>query len=582
MRRSMPRALLLALGFALVGGAAPRTATAAGPQEVKINQVDASAYPAAPIKIYVSVTDNQGDPLKALTKDAFRLTLDGQPLVISAMQGSADTTAVPTPIQLVLAMDTSRNMRGEPLEKARAAAIQFIDQLRPGDKVALWKFEDKPEQVQTFTDNRDVLKDRLGRLTAGTGLTALNDTLFTISRAVMERQGRRALIVVTQGRNSSTSAKGNLMGGLAAAVDAQAPAYMLGFGQVDEESLATIARETGGEFLREPAADGVGKLFTQLKELLQGQYELQADIPVDKVDGKTHSFGIEAQVGGKNLKGVPKDIIIVQVMPIPAIVRTLTARANLAVGTPGAPGSTLPPGASSTTNPQTSSLRDNLPLILGLIGLALLVWYFMRGSRTQQSTGGSGYGGPTVVDSPPGGSMSGGAGGFGAGGFGPGGFGDIGPSPKLQTGGPSSGGWSPGGPVDPAGGLAGGTVIMRPIATGILVGIEGPLAGQQHEFVAKSQGPAPTWEIGREGPQDVVLNDATVSRRHAKLKWEWEGQGAKRRGHFVIYDLAASNPVEVNGKVVVTQKLNDGDKVKLGGTTFVFKQVEIQAPGAGR
>jgi VWFA-related protein len=71
--------------------------------------------------------------------------------------------------------------------------------------------------------------------------------------------------------------------------------------------------------------------------------------------------------------------------------------------------------------------------------------------------------------------------------------------------------------------------------------------------------------IGRSGDNDIILDDPATSRQHAKIKLE--GQT------FVIYDLGATNPTEVNRQEIVKHQLMDGDRVKIGETVLVFKQI---------
>jgi pSer/pThr/pTyr-binding forkhead associated (FHA) protein len=70
--------------------------------------------------------------------------------------------------------------------------------------------------------------------------------------------------------------------------------------------------------------------------------------------------------------------------------------------------------------------------------------------------------------------------------------------------------------------------------------------------------------IGRAGTNDIVLEDPTVSRQQAKIRLEGD--------EFYIYDLGATNPTRVNGRVITKQKLADGDRVEMGNTVFVFKR----------
>ncbi len=72
--------------------------------------------------------------------------------------------------------------------------------------------------------------------------------------------------------------------------------------------------------------------------------------------------------------------------------------------------------------------------------------------------------------------------------------------------------------------------------------------------------------LGRAATNDIILEDDTVSRQHAKIKLEGN--------QWFIYDLAATNPTRVNGRSLQGRHpLVDGDRIQIGNTVFMFKQV---------
>lgn len=94
--------------------------------------------------------------------------------------------------------------------------------------------------------------------------------------------------------------------------------------------------------------------------------------------------------------------------------------------------------------------------------------------------------------------------------------------------------------------------------------------GLAHEKVTLSTGEE-TFEvsgrsvlIGRSQHADLVLNDRNVSRSHAELR---------RQGNdFVLVDLDSTNGLEVNGKKVRSQTLQNGDVITLGKTRVRFER----------
>jgi len=75
------------------------------------------------------------------------------------------------------------------------------------------------------------------------------------------------------------------------------------------------------------------------------------------------------------------------------------------------------------------------------------------------------------------------------------------------------------------------------------------------------EGPRAT--IGRAKDADCVLADPNVSRHHAELR-------RSPAGEWMIADLGSTNGVKVNERRVGSTRLNSGDRVTLGTTTFRF------------
>ncbi|HEX4627169.1 MAG TPA: DUF3662 and FHA domain-containing protein [Gemmatimonadales bacterium] len=70
--------------------------------------------------------------------------------------------------------------------------------------------------------------------------------------------------------------------------------------------------------------------------------------------------------------------------------------------------------------------------------------------------------------------------------------------------------------------------------------------------------------LGRSRDCEIVLDDAGISRRHARISPE--------RGRWTIEDLGSTNGVLVNGSEIRgAQTLQPGDRVELGSTEIVFE-----------
>ena len=100
-----------------------------------------------------------------------------------------------------------------------------------------------------------------------------------------------------------------------------------------------------------------------------------------------------------------------------------------------------------------------------------------------------------------------------------------------------------------------------------IVALNGPYAGQEYRLQKIT-------DIGRESEHnDVALDDRTISRQHARIRYE--------KGAFVVYDLASANGVLVNGDQVQRRVITHGDRLRLGqivlGVLMVLNDLEPES-----
>lgn len=164
------------------------------------------------VEVPILVTDKSGKPILNLKQNNFVIYEDGKP------QAVTDFLATAAPFEVALLLDTSGSARSD-LALIRRAADNFIASLRPGDRVAIISFKSVVENNRSFaeseilselTDDRTKLKDALSKVKTSNG-TPYYDALLEISEKIFkdkpknEFQGRRALVALTDGVDSSSS-----------------------------------------------------------------------------------------------------------------------------------------------------------------------------------------------------------------------------------------------------------------------------------------------------------------------------------------------------------------------------------------
>jgi VWFA-related protein len=280
----------LLLGILILSGLAA-AALAQEPVNVTLNEVDSSKFPK--VVAYATVSDANGHAIPQLPLEAFSLTEDGAPvkdLTVEALENVGE------PIALVLALDTSGSMGGQPLAGTQTAAAQLVRNLGPADEVAVLSFSDEVTTHIEFTTDKEAAIAAVEALTAQ-GDTAFNDAVYQGAKLLAGRsRGRKALIVLTDGEDTKSVL--TIEDGINALQEASIPVYVVGFGgNIQPKVLERLATLAGGHFYRSPSLDQINESFEAVARLLRYQYVLRFDSSL-KADDASHTLHVTVDVGG--------------------------------------------------------------------------------------------------------------------------------------------------------------------------------------------------------------------------------------------------------------------------------------------
>ncbi len=180
------------------------------------------------------------------------------------------------PISIVLALDASGSMKPS-AEAVREAAKLFVGSLRPADDLALLVFSDEPALVHDLTKNRESTLDTIDQYKAHGG-TALNDALFQAIGRLKRAEGRKAIVVLTDGRdeNGPGTAPGSrhpIDDVFASIRDVDVTLFTIGLGsKVDRVLLEKLAQVSGGESFFPTAADELAQQYRRVIDHLRQRY----------------------------------------------------------------------------------------------------------------------------------------------------------------------------------------------------------------------------------------------------------------------------------------------------------------------
>ncbi|MGB6336775.1 MAG: VWA domain-containing protein [Thermoanaerobaculia bacterium] len=142
-------------------------------------------------QLYVTVTQFDHRVLDLQRQD-FRILDDGD------RQDMVTFERGDVPLTAVLLLDCSLSMKGERLEAALDGARVFIDGMEELDEAMVMLFSDRLLRETGFSSNQSDLDGALSAVEA-TGGTAINDHLFTALAKLEARQGRRVVVLFSDG-----------------------------------------------------------------------------------------------------------------------------------------------------------------------------------------------------------------------------------------------------------------------------------------------------------------------------------------------------------------------------------------------
>jgi len=239
--------------------------------------------------VTVSVTDASGQSISGLTAADF--TLSGPWANAGAViTGVESVTDDALPLAVVLVIDTSSSMAGQPLALTKSAARNFIESLSENDSVALVSFNDDPVLVQDYTTDRAALLSALDNLPFG-GQTSLYDgAAVGVEVAARAPYPRRAVVLLSDGAEYGGASIQSREAGREAAGVSGVPVYTIGLGfGTDRTYLRDLADSTNGRFYESPAPEDLPGIYNELAELFRSQYVLTT-IFDGALDGRVYPF----------------------------------------------------------------------------------------------------------------------------------------------------------------------------------------------------------------------------------------------------------------------------------------------------
>lgn len=237
----------------------------------------------AVVPITALVRDSRNRIVRDLARDDFQVLERGalRPIVDFKVRDDA-------PVSVAFLFDTSGSMGvASNLDKGKRFVAHFLNQMEPAlDEAALFTFHRSLRQEVSFTNDRDRIHRALNRVRPW-GLTSLYDAVAETAKRLADRPSpRRAVVVISDGVDTSSALTSQEVSALASAIDV--PVHVVAVvSPLDDPrhaaalvpdgasgGLSDLAYWTGGDLLYVSASDQASVMTKELLAIMRQQYFL--------------------------------------------------------------------------------------------------------------------------------------------------------------------------------------------------------------------------------------------------------------------------------------------------------------------
>jgi VWFA-related protein len=252
------------------------------------------------VSVTVVVSDKAGHFVHGLAPKDIEILEDGVPQQVTVFQEASGQSGEKIPLSVVLVLDASGSMH-KTMPFLQEAADEFVGKLEDVDRTMVVDFNEDVRGSKDFTGDPQRLEQFVNAL-EGWGGTSLYDAIQYALERVRDQTGRKALIVFTDGADTTSKLSDKQV--LEYAGTVEATVYTVGFrgesglfARSPRGFLRKIASETGGAFFFPEKVGELIKIFSGISDELHNHY-LLAYTPKRAPDGTWRA--IEVRVKAKD------------------------------------------------------------------------------------------------------------------------------------------------------------------------------------------------------------------------------------------------------------------------------------------
>ena len=268
------------------------------------------------VTIVTSIANQSGAPLTKLVLDDFEILEDGVAQEVASFARDEEI-----PLRLIMLFDVSSSVKNQLRFERRAAAKFFERLLRPQDQAALFAVSTDVTVIQEFTNKPRTLTEAT-KLLQAKGATSLYDAVYLAAGYLKLAQGRRIIVLVSDG--GDTTSRYKLTDALQQAQSSDVVIFNVFTGVLAnsqnvrdlaaERAMQTLTAETGGEVYQplmalngneideDQSLKNLDEVFTKLADQLRTQYTLRFYSTNDAHDGKYRKLTVRVKNPGYKAK----------------------------------------------------------------------------------------------------------------------------------------------------------------------------------------------------------------------------------------------------------------------------------------
>jgi Ca-activated chloride channel family protein len=253
------------------------------------------------VNVAVTVTDRKGVLVTDLTADDFEVLEDGKRQEIRYFALGDSTTAGPE-IHLGLLLDVSESM-GEDMTFSKTASIKFLNTLTDAVDITVVDFDTEVRTARYGQQEFPRLIERI-RSKKASGFTALYDAVGTYLDGAASLEGRKVMLVYTDGGDTRSSIAWHELLDLLKASDVT----IYAIGELEHQSSSTKSQQrmiiqqmadvTGGQAFFPTSVKELDRVYEKVLAEIRAQYTLGYLSTNTRTDGAWRK--VDVKVGRKD------------------------------------------------------------------------------------------------------------------------------------------------------------------------------------------------------------------------------------------------------------------------------------------